>query len=343
MCEPTTLAIAGLAGTAISAAGSYDSAQQQKKASQAIADQNWQTTQAQNKAFDTRMQAQTQRTTSDYNSYMQQIADQQASAAQMRQQQSGALSRQEQVLNAENQQAEAIRASADAQSQQMLNQTSAANLQQSQDDARTRANAAIETAVNDPNSPSPSSPTGADDQSQAAMSRRLSQAATNVRDYGQRISNVGSYSQPLQTVSEAVRGNQFGIMPAQEAGKLLQSGAGVRLLPTQLEYQGAATTGSAMDQLLSSRGEGQRGISALDASNQTAGANLQQSDTDTLAANRTAQIKADTDYNKSIGNVISSLGNLGAYGAGYYGGYNPTVKSVGDQYSWVSGMNKGFS
>jgi delta 1-pyrroline-5-carboxylate dehydrogenase len=119
MCEPTTLAIAGLAGTAISAAGSYYSAQQQKKASQAVADQNWQTTQAQNKAFDTRMQAQTQRTTSDYNSYMQQIADQQASAAQMRQQQSGALSRQEQVLNAENQQAEAIRASADAQSQNM--------------------------------------------------------------------------------------------------------------------------------------------------------------------------------------------------------------------------------
>jgi hypothetical protein len=329
MCEPTTLAIAGLAGTALSAYGAYSSSQAQKKSAQAVADQNYATTQAQNKAFDQRINAQTQRTSADQTSFLQQIADQQANAAQMRQSQASALKDQGSLLSAENQQAETLRANADAQSRQMLDQTSASSLQQSQADAKARAAALMDQTFSDPGSPNTTAPGGADEGSKGALTRRLSQAATNVRDFGSKIADVGSYNQPLQTIGQAVQGNQFGIMPAQEAGRLLQGGAGVRLLPTQLAYQGAAGTGSAMDQLLSSRGTGQRGINALASGNQIGIANLQQSDADTLAANKTKQAQADAEYAKSVGNVISGVGNLVSYGAGYYGGYNPLAKTDG--------------
>jgi hypothetical protein len=117
----------------------------------------------------------------------------------------------------------------------------------------------------------------------------------------------------------------------------------VRLLPTQLAYQGASSTGSALDQLLQSRGQGQRTVNSLVEGNAVTGANLQQSDANTLAANKTAQIKADTDYAKSVGNVISGIGNLGAYGAGYYGGYNPLASSGGSTTPVWGGVMSGNS
>ena len=57
---------------------------------------------------------------------------------------------------------------------------------------------------------------------------------------------------------------------------------------------------------------------SLQASNKIGLANLAQGDTNTIAANKAAQAKADADYQKSVGGIISGIGNLGLYGAGRF-------------------------
>ena len=110
-------------------------------------------------------------------------------------------------------------------------------------------------------------------------------------------------------------------MPAQTAAQLLRSGSSIRLLPSQVEY-GNAPRNTARPPTPRSR-PGRRArtpYSGLQFGNATGTANLGQADTNTAASNVAKQTTADADYQKQFGALLAGLGNLGAYGAGLYGG-----------------------
>lgn len=335
-----TLVAAGISA-AVGTYGAYSSAQASKSAANAVAAQNQATTKAQNTAFDQRLTAQSEQGDAQYKTYLQEIADRSTNAQQLHAGQTKALSDQQQVIDAENRQQEAVRAAADQQAQGLLSSTSGQALSQGQQDAQARQEALLAGQVgkSDIASPDATDPNAGSTGSNAAYKQRMAQAATSIRDYGSKIATTGSYAQPISDIGSAIAANKVGIMPAAAASDLLKSGAGVRLLPSQLEYSQAGDIGSATDQLIQSRAQGALTLAGLKANDSTALATLGQSDTDTIAANKTAQAKADADYAKSVGNVISGIGNLGLYGAGYLGG-NP-LKTGSTIPSWNGTMSGG--
>jgi hypothetical protein len=253
--------------------------------------------------------------------------DQQAASRQTGQAQMGALKSYQDVLNTENTQAEKLRASGDQQAQQLLAQTNAASLAKAQQDQQTQAQTLL--AANMPPAPAgpqatdPSGGTNAvanDPTHQAAGARRTAEAATNIRDYGSKIGALSAYDAPTNAINLAVSANKTGIMPAQTADYLLRSGSGARLLPSQVAYQAATGEGQTQLGLIGSRGQNALDAAGLSYGNAVDIANLGQSDATTLAANKAAQAKQDAAYQQSLGGIVSGIGNLGLYGAAYYGG-----------------------
>ena len=331
MCYAAAIPIAIAAvGAAASTYGAVQSSNAQKSAANALAQQNAATQQAQQQAFVTRIGAQSNQSDQQTAIAQQMMADRNTAANQMRAGQSSALDQQNQILGRENAQAEALRQQGDTQAQALLDRTNAANLTAAQDQAQQRATTLLEASQQaaPPPGPSASDPSGdasgsSDPVTRAAVAARLHQAATNVRSYGADIAKVASYGQPLQAVGQAISANKVGIMPAAAADELLRGpGAAVRLLPSQIAYQNATNTGGAMDTLLQSRGQGQLNLAGLDFGNTVSSANLEQSDANTLAANKAAQAKADAAYAQQVAGIYSGIGQLGLYGAGYLGG-NP--------------------
>jgi hypothetical protein len=88
-----------------------------------------------------------------------------------------------------------------------------------------------------------------------------------------------------------------------------------------------AATGEGQTQLglIGSRGQNALDAAGLSYGNATDIANLGQSDADTLAANKAAQAKQDAAYQQSLGGIVSGVGNLGLYGAAYYGGLGKSL------------------
>ena len=320
MCDPVSLSIAG-ASALVSVAGSAMSANAQANAASAIAAQNQATEQAQNAAFFQRNTAASAQTAAQLETMNQTMADRSAAATQMRQQQMQAQREQQQVLSAENTQAVNLRGTGDTQAQLLLGQTSGANLAAAQ--AASAAQGATLLGQAAPQGPAPTDPraVSGDTTTQDATTRRLAEAAANVRSYGAKTAAVQSYNQPIADISQAVSANQYGIMPAQVADQLLRSGSSTRLLPSQVHYQNAGDLGQALDTLIQSRGQGAMNTAALTYGNAVDQANLGQSDATTIAANTAAQAKADAAYQASLGGLVSGIGNLGLYGAGYYGAH----------------------
>jgi hypothetical protein len=313
----TAAAIAGLASAAVGTYGAVQSSNAQSKAAQAVADQNRVTTTAQNRAFQDRLLAQSQQGDNTFGAQVQGLQDRSLAAGQMRAGQESALAQQKAVLDAENAQAERIRAAGDEQAGTLLDQTSGRTLAQNQADAAARQAALADQPIA-AISPDATDPNAGSSGSQDAYRRRMAQAATNIRSYGQKIADVGSYGQPVADVSNAIQGNKVGIMPGQVASQLLASGASTRLLPSRMAYQEATGLGGSADQIIQSRTQGLVDQASLQASNKIGLANLAQGDTNTIAANKAAQAKADADYQKSVGGIISGIGNLGMYGAGRF-------------------------
>ena len=336
MCDPISATAATVAASsipswvvpaaaaAVSAAaglgGAVMSSQAQASAANAIRSQNLATQQAQQDAFIQRMGASNRQTDAQSAVMQQTMADRAAATNIMRQGQQSALQRQQDILDAENKQAEALRGQGDTQAQQLLAQTNQTQLAASQTGAQNQAAMLLGQVA--PQGPQPTDPRGTegDTATQGAVSRRLAEAATNIRTYGSKVAAVNAYSQPTQDVNLAITGNQTGIMPAIAAEKLLAAGSGTRLLPSQVAYRNAGDLGAAMDTLISSRGQSGLDTAALSYGNQTGLANLTQSDATTLAANTANQAKADAAAREATGGIISGLGNLGLYGTGYYFG-----------------------
>ena len=337
MCEPISLTTAiGLGAAALGAGasvyGAVQSSNAQKSAANAISAQNQATSQAQQQAFNQRMQAGLAQTAGQTSAMEQTFQDQQAAAAQSGQAQMGALKSYQDVLNTENTQAENLRASGDQQAQTLLAQTNAATLAKAQQDQQTQA--ATLLAANMPPAPAgpqPTDPSGGtnavanDPANQAAGARRTAEAATNIRDYGSKIGALSAYDAPTQAVNLAVAGNKTGIMPAETADYLLRSGSNTRLLPSQVAYQAATGEGQTQLGLIASKGQNALDAAGLSYGNATDIANLGQSDADTLAANKQAQAKQDAAYQQSLGGIVSGVGNLGLYGAAYYGGLGKSL------------------
>lgn len=331
MCEPISLTTAiGLGAAALGAGasvyGAVQSSNAQKSAADAISAQNQATSQAQQQAFNQRMQASLAQTQGQFAAEQQQIQDQQAAAQQTQGQQQSAISGYQQVLQAENDQADKLRATGDQAAQDLLSQTNAPALAAAQQQQQQQAATLLGQNMPAAQGPQPTDPSGGtnavanDPTHQAAGARRTAEAATNIRDYGSKIATVASYDAPVNTTDLAIQANKTGIMPAEVADSLLRSGSNVRLLPSQVAYQAATAEGQTQQNLIASKGQNALDAAGLSYGNATDIANLGQSDADTLAANKAAQAKQDAAYQQSLGGIVSGVGNLGLYGAAYYGG-----------------------
>ena len=315
-----TAIAAGVSATA-ALGGAVMSSSAQSKAADAIAAQNQATEEAQNTAFFQRNQAASAQTAAQLAVMTQTMADRSTAATQARQAQMSAQQQQESVLNTENAQEQALHQTGVNDAQTLLTQTNAPALAAAQQASQAQAALLLNQAA--PQGPAPTDPTGAsgDTTTQSAVQRRLAEAAANVRSYGSKVAAVQSYNQPIADVSTAIGENQYGIMPAAAADTLLRSGSNTLLLPSQVAYQNSGDLGQALDQLIQSRGQGAMNTAALTYGNAVDQANLGQSDADTLASNQAAQAKADAAAQQSLGGLITSVGNLGLYGAGYYGAH----------------------
>ena len=333
MCEPISASLATYAtiaaaaiGTGASLYGAAQSSAAQSKAANAISAQNQATSQAQQQAFNQRMQAGLAQTAGQTSAMEQTFQDQQAAARQTGQAQLGALKSTQDVLNTENTQAERLRQTGDAAAQDLLQRTNAQALatseQQRRDQAATLLAANMPTAPAGPEATDPSGTNAVanDSVARAASARRTAEAATNIRDYGAKIGKLSAYDAPPQDINLAVAGNKTGIMPAQTADYLLRSGSATRLLPSQVSYGAATGEGQTQLGLIGSRGQNALDAAGLSYGNAVDIANLGQSDATTLAANKAAQAKQDAAYQQSLGGIVSGIGNLGLYGAAYYGG-----------------------
>jgi hypothetical protein len=324
MCDPVSAAIATAVGTAASLAGTAMGAQAQQKQAQAIASANQQTQLAQNQGFTQRMQAGVAQTAAQTAASQETIQARNQAAMSMRDAQMKSLQDYHDTINAQNAQAERLRATGDVAAQDLLTQTNPQSLDQAQ--AQRQDQAAALLKENLPPSPDATSPdaVGGDPVNQGALARRTAEAATNIRDYGSRIARAGSYAAPSNAINLAIADAKYGIMPAQQAEELLKSGSATRLLPSKVGYQAATGEGQAQDLLLQSRGQNALDAAGLSYGNATSLANLQQANADQITKNKLAQTSANLEAQASQGKVIQGVGQLGLYGAGqYYGGGSP--------------------
>jgi hypothetical protein len=323
----------------------YSSAQQTKAAQEsanAISQSNLATQNAQNEAFGQRLNAQLQQTSAQTAAQQETLNTRATAANQMRTSQMSALKNYQDTLAAENQQAESLRQTGDTQAQQLLDATTQQKLADAQSGSQQQA-AALLTSSSAPQGPEASDPSGgnnavsSDTVAQGATTRRMAEAATNIRNYGSKIAAVQSYEQPGQAVNQAIAANRVGIMPAQSAENLLRQGSATRLLPSQVAYQAATGTGNAQDILLQSKGQSALDAAGLSYGNATDLANLKQSDANTIAQNKLAQTQADIAYQKSQAGIIGGIGQLAAYGGARYLGSpssaDPNVTNLGSLFT----------
>ena len=260
--------------------------------------------QAQNEGFTARMQAGLAQTAAQTAASQETLQARSQAANTMRAQQMKALQDYQDTLNAQNTQAETLRATGDTAAQQLLAQTSAPALADAQTQRQQQAAALLAPgAASATTGPQPTSPSGNDAVSRdpaaaGAMARRTAEAATNIRDYGSKIGTLSGYAGPGQAVGTAIAANQYGIMPAQTAERLLTAGSATRLLPSQVGYQSATGLGSARDLLEQSSGQGALDAAGLSYGNATDIANLRQSNESTTARNIELQKQADLEAAK---------------------------------------------
>jgi hypothetical protein len=341
MCEPISASI-GVA--ALGAAVSLYASQQQTKAAnqqqQAIYQSNQSQQAAQNQAFTERINAGMRQTAAQTAAQQETLNTRSVAANQMRTSQMDALKNYQDAINAQNTTAEDLRQTGDTAAKQLLQETNAQQLAASQTQQQQQAAALLDPSVpKTAGGPEASDPSGgnnavtSDAVSQGATARRMAEAATNIRTYGAKTAAVQAYNAPTQLVGQAIARNQMGIMPAQTAEQLLRAGSATQLLPSKVAYQAATGLGNSQDILLQSKGQNALDAASLSYGNATDLANLQQSDADTIAANKLAQQTAQNQFLQQQAGVIGGFGQLAAYGAGRYLGSpssaNPSVTNLG--------------
>lgn len=314
MCSPT-LAVAAI-GAGLSAYGTSQSASAQKQASNAIAQQNYETQAAQNEGFTSRLAATGAQTEAQKAAYQATLGNETDIANAMRARQAGAFQQQQDILDTANKAQEGFRGAGYANADDLMGKTSGANLNQAQTDWQTQAGSLL-----DANMPqfAQTGGTGDDPYVNASLARRAAEAASNIRGYGAKTAKLGSYAAPLNTVGNAITDSQTGIMPAEMASKLLSSSAPVLLAPAETAWGNAGKYGEAAIGATQQSGQMAQNIANLQYQDSTDLANLKQSDRTVTASNISEQAQADAAFKAQMGKLISGIGNLGLQGAGYYG------------------------
>jgi hypothetical protein len=328
------LAVASTAaGIGASVYGAAKQASAQKAQANAIAEQNRAMQEAQNQAFQERIAAGNRQTAAQTAAMQQTMQDRNAAQAQMRAQQLQASQQQQDITGAENQQAEALRRQADVRAQDLLAQTTAQQQALAQQRSQQQQAALLEQNIpRVPGGPNqgPEATDPGSEETKSAVARRAAEAATNIRDYGTKIGALGAYQTPLSDIQNAISGTKTGIMPAQQAELLLKAGHGARILPSALAYRQAGELGGSMDALLQSRGQSALAGADLSYGNAVQLANLAQQNSNTLAANRADQAKANAQYQQSVSGIFSGLGQLGLYAGGRFGGWGSSLLPGGE-------------
>ena len=323
MCDPVSAAIASAAiGAGATLYGQSKATAAQQQAAQAAADQNRAMQTAQNEAFQTRIGATLRQTDAQQAAEQETLNARAAAANQMRDAQMGALKNYQDILGAQNRQAEQLRAVGDTAAQDLLQQTNEQRLQEAQDQKRAQAEELL--SGSSPPGPEVTSPFGAggDPETRTALARRAAEAATNIRNYGSKVGTLGAYGAPVDQVSQSIADTRFRVLPAQAAERLLQAGSTTQLLPSQTAYRFATSGGEANQQRLQLQGQSALDAAGLSYGNAVDIANLKQSNANVLAGNTARQQTEDARAAAAQAGIISGIGKLGAYGAGYFGG-NP--------------------
>jgi hypothetical protein len=320
MCEPisaTTLITAASIG--LSAAGAAYSVSQQSAAAKAQANANAVSQNAQNTAFWSRNADQRQQLEAEGAAQGQAQQQTQEAFQSTRARQQEALTERQDTLAQENQRAADIQGSADKAQQLLLGQTTGT----AQTDAQTadvaKREAAIAPIAQNIQTASPLGNPSDGSTTRQAFAGELARAADAVRTYGKRAAQVASYTAPLNTVQQAATENATNLMPVAAANQLLQGGQGIRLLPSQQNYALAGTEGEANQKKIGAQLEGSLNVAKGQFQGSESVTNLQQADTTTLAQNQATEAASKAKVGQSIGALISSAGNLGAYASGRYG------------------------
>lgn len=319
MCEAATIISA--IGVGLSIAGSAYSVSQQAKAADAQKAANTQNAIASNNAFWARNQNSRQELEQEGTAQRTAQAAQEQAFQSQRQGQAQALSERDKVVQQENQTAADIRGSADKQQSLLLGQTSGAALSDAQTaEASSRAASFAPIAQNiQTTTPFATGAEGAGSPSKQAFASRLAEAADSVREYGKRVAQVASYTAPLNTVQQAATNENTGLMPAAAANQLLQSGQSIRLLPSEAAYGIAGSEGQQTQQAIQSGLQGDMGVLKNRYAGQESVIGLDQTNSETIANNRATEAASNAKVGQSIGGLISSAGNLAAYGGLRYG------------------------
>jgi hypothetical protein len=312
---PAATAIA-LAGLATSAAGAGYSAYAQNQASNAQQRANDQAISAQNAGFWSRNAS--AKTQLDAQASAQETAQaaQKGAFDNLRSKQSAALDSRDTAVAAENQAADDIRARADAARATLLDNTTSTAMDTAQAaDAANRTAMVAPVAQNVQETSALGSP---GETTKQAYASRLHDAATKVRDYGQRLATVSSYTAPLTTVSQAISDEQAQLMPVAAANRLLQSGQSARILPSQTAYNIAGSEAGTQNDMIAAALKGDLNVAGTRFQGDNDVANLRQGNTTQISRNAAAEAESRAKQDQALGAIISSVGNIGAYGASRY-------------------------
>jgi hypothetical protein len=319
MCDPISLGIAAVTasvvGTGVSAIGGMQAASAARSA-QARAQQ------AQNEAFNARMQAQrvalgeqTAINTQSAKKFSDQQAEQQAA-------QSGALTERGNLVRQLNEQQAATSAQADQTVQQGVDSANRAALQGAQ-----TSQVAQQTALNTPvvAQVAANNPLGAAGTNSAVTKQAIDEAnkgaASYVKNYGDTQARLSGYNAPIALAGNAATTIGTNLMPASVADQLVRTSAPAILAPSTTAYQQAGTYGQAQQEALQREQAGLTGLVNTKAQNATDLANLKQSDDMTVIQNQLVNAQQKAAQLSGLGSGISAIGNAGLMFAGSQGAF----------------------
>jgi hypothetical protein len=338
MCTPA-LAIAAVSAAATIGGAIMSSSNQASVANaQMSAARNTQI--AQNTGFMERLQAQADQQQRDYASQTAAIQARQDAQSQLEQSQNAAIQSREQQIASSNQSAQQIAAQAQqttADAQKQVDLQSAQKAQQAQimqlaaSPQGAPAGAAGPTA-SDPNAAPTATPTN---ETASAIATRMAQAAAATRDYASRRATAASYAAPLAQLGQVTTNLNTASLPLADRERQIQAALPIQLGPSTTAYQTSSNYYKNLLDVIQARTQGRLAVSGAIGQGDINNADLQQADMANAAQNQAA-IAAWKAASDPLPGILSGIGQVGSYGAGYLGAGSSLFGGGPD--SWLSSI-----
>lgn len=330
MCEPTTIAVIGLA---VAAAGAYTSYSAGQNAASAAESAQNQANASQNMAFNARMEGQREQLASQTDINNRAAQDFQTNQAAQQDDQNQAMDARQAKLADINDQEQVIASRADQAVSQGVQGADAANLAQAQTDqiAQQQAMDAPAEAQVQASNPLGGETTGV---TKDAMDARDAGASRFVTQYGDSLARLSSYSAPVALATRQATTIGTNLMPAAAADALVRNSAPALLGPSATAYQQAGSYGTAVKQANALSTQGALNVAANAAGNTDALANLQQSDDAARIQGDLSVTQAKAARLAALGQGLSAIGNAGVSYAGSQGAF----KGLGGKISSAVGL-----